>query len=101
VTLGGVVRHRLAAGGAQPAHQALGEDAAQVAGEQFGADADLVQARQRAEDRVGVQGGEHLVAGERGAQGHGRGVGVADLADQDHVRVLAQQRAHAVGEVEP
>ena len=48
-----------------------------------------------------MQGGEHLMAGERGAQGHGGGVGVADLADQDHVGVLAQQRAHAVGEVEP
>ena len=70
--------------GAQPAHQALGE-MPQVAGEQFGADADLVQARQRAEDRVGVQGGEHLMAGERGAQAHGGGIGVADLADQDHV----------------
>ena len=48
-----------------------------------------------------MQGGEHLMAGERSAQRHGGGVGVADLADQDHVRVLAQQRTHAVGEVEP
>jgi hypothetical protein len=47
-----------------------------------------------------VQRRIHLVAGHGGAEGHFRGVGVADFADQDDVRVLAHHRADAVGEIE-
>ena len=50
---------------------------------------------------VGVQGGEHQVAGQRGLDGDLRGLQVADLADHDDVRVLAQEGAQGAGEGEP
>ena len=43
---------------------------------------------------VGVQRGEDQVAGQGGPHGQLGGLGVADLADQDDVGVLAQH-AHA------
>ena len=46
----------------------------------------------------GVQRGQHEVAGERRLDGDPGGLHVADLADQDDVRVLAQDRAQAAGE---
>ena len=48
--------------------------------------------------RGGVQRAEHQVAGFRGRHGHGNRFRVAQLADQDHVRVFAHGRAHAFGE---
>jgi hypothetical protein len=47
---------------------------------------------------VGVQGGEYQVAGEARLHGDLGGLGVADLADHDDVRVLAQDGAQAAGE---
>jgi hypothetical protein len=47
-----------------------------------------------------VQRGQHQVAGERGLDGDLRGLEVADLADHDHVRVLPQDGAQGLGEVE-
>ncbi|MCY1410799.1 hypothetical protein D9M71_261750 [compost metagenome] len=44
-----------------------------------------------------MDGGEHQVAGERRLHGDLRGVGVADLADHDLVRVVAQDGAQAAG----
>ncbi len=85
---------------AQPAHQALGDDADDVAGHDVGQDADVEQARDGADGRVGVQRRIDLVAGHRGAEGHFGGFGVADFADQDDVRILAHHRADAVGEIE-
>ncbi len=85
---------------AQAAHQPLRDDADDVAGHDVRQDADVEQARDHADRRVGVQRRVHLVAGHGGAKRHFGGVGVADLADQDDVRVLAHHRAHAVGEVE-
>ena len=41
------------------------------------------------------------MAGERGLDGDLRGLGVAHLADHDHVRVVAQEGAQRVGEGEP
>ena len=48
---------------------------------------------------VGVQGGQHQVAGQRGLDRDLRGLEVADLADHDHVRVLAQDGAQALAKV--
>ena len=50
---------------------------------------------------VGVQRGEHQVAGERRLHRDLRGLLVADLADQHHVGVLPQDRAQRGGEGEP
>ena len=45
-----------------------------------------------------VEGGEHQVAGFRGAECRGGGLGIADLADQDDIGALAQRGAQ--GDVE-
>src|SRR2546430_15808329 len=50
---------------------------------------------------VRVERGEDEVAGERGADRDLRRLEVARLADQDHVRVLAQERAERGGEGPP
>ncbi len=49
---------------------------------------------------VGVDGGEDQVAGERGVDGDLRGFLVANFADHDLVRVVAQDGAQAAGEGE-
>ena len=52
-------------------------------------------------DRVGgVQRRQHEVAGERRLHGDARRLDVADLADEDDVGVLAQDRLEAGGEGE-
>ena len=83
---------------AQLAHQALRQHAQQRRAEQEGLDAHVGQARDGARRVVGVQRGQHQVAGERGLDGDLRGLEVADLADHDHVRVLAQDGAQRLGE---
>ncbi|MPN51113.1 hypothetical protein SDC9_198755 [bioreactor metagenome] len=84
----------------QFAYQTLRNDADDVAGQDAGLDADVHQARKHAERGVGVQGGEHLVAGHGGAEGHLGGILVADFADQDDVGILPHDRTDAVGEIE-
>ncbi len=49
---------------------------------------------------VGVQGGEHQVAGQRGLDSDFGGLQVAHFADHDDVRVLAQERPKRVCERE-
>ena len=52
--------------------------------------------RWSADDGVGgVQRREHEVTGERGLHRDAGGLDVADLADEDHVGVLAQDRLAA------
>ena len=48
-----------------------------------------------------MQGGEHLVPRHGGPEGHGRGILVTHLTDQDDVRVLAHETAHTAGEIQP
>jgi hypothetical protein len=83
---------------AEPAHQALGRDADHRRGDEEGFDAHVEKARDGAERIVGMQGAEDQVAGQRRLDGDLRGLGVADLADHDDIRVLAQDRAQAAGE---
>ncbi|MNE59856.1 hypothetical protein D3C80_1549740 [compost metagenome] len=45
-----------------------------------------------------MQGRQHQVPGEAGLHGDLRGFLIADLAEHDHVRVLAQNRPQAAGE---
>jgi len=49
---------------------------------------------------LGMQRGQHQMAGQRGMNGDMRGFGVADLADHDHVGVLADEGAHRGGKGE-
>ena len=85
---------------AQAAHQALRQHAEQARTQQKRLDAHIGQPGDGAGRVVGVQGGQHQVAGERGLDGDLRGLEVADLADHDHVRVLAQDGAQGLGEAE-
>ncbi len=90
----------LAAGGAEFSHEALGDDGAERGGEQVGFDAHVDQADDGAGGVVGVQRGEHEVAGEGGLDGDAGGFGVADFADHDDVGILPEQGAEGGGEGE-
>ena len=50
----------------------------------------ITQAHHRLHRAVGVQGGEDQVAGLCRLQGDPRDLGIAHLADEDHIGVLAQ-----------
>ena len=58
-------------------------------------DAHVQQARQRRRRVVGVQRRQHHVAGLRGLDRDVGGLEVADFADHDDVRILAQERLAA------
>ena len=58
-----------------------------------GLHAHVDETRQRLRGVVGVQRGQHQVAGLRGLDGDFRRLEVADFADHDDVRILAQERA--------
>ena len=60
-------------------------------------DAHVVEARDGAGRVIAVHGAKHLMAGERGFDGDFGGLGVADFADHDDVRVLAQNGAQGIG----
>jgi hypothetical protein len=47
-----------------------------------------------------MQRGKHQVAGQSRLDGHIGGLAIADLTDHDDVRILAQQRAHAIREAQ-
>ena len=59
-----------------------------------------MQPRDRGRGAVGVERGKHQVAGQRGLDRDLRRLQVADLADHDDVRVLAQDRAQRMREGE-
>jgi hypothetical protein len=79
----------------QAARQALCDDQGHRRGDVVGRDAHVHQARNGLRRVVGVQGGEHQVAGLRGLDRDLGGFQVADFADHDDVRVLAQEGAQA------
>jgi hypothetical protein len=97
--------HGHAAAVAGPADQALADDAAQGGGQRQ-AHLALLVGREQVDAAVdglggvgGVEGGQDQVAGLGGGQGGLEGLGVADLADQDDVGVLAHGGPHGDGEV--
>ena len=67
-------------------------------GEAVGVHAHVQEAAQHVEHVVGVHGGEHEVAGQRGLHRDLRRLAVADLADHDLVGVVPQDRAQAACE---
>src|SRR5262249_35017566 len=78
---------------ADATHQALGNDHVDRSGYQEWLNAHVHQAADGFWSAVGVQCGEHQVAGEGGLDGNFRGFEVADLAHQNDVGVLPQKRA--------
>ena len=79
-------------------HQPLGQHGVQSGRNEERLDAHVDQAHGRGQGVVGVQGREHQVAGERGAQPDLGGLLVADLTHQHDIRVLTQGGAQHAGE---
>ena len=86
-----------AAAGAELAHQPLRHDADEAGRQQEGLDAHVDESGDGRHRIVGVQRGQHQVAGERRLHGDLGGLHVADLADHHHVRVLTQDGAQRLG----
>ncbi len=83
---------------AQPARQALGDHQGHRAGDVVRRDAHVHQARDGLGRIVGMQRGEHHVARLRRLDRDFGGFQVADFANHDDVRILAQERAQRRGE---
>src|SRR5216684_127995 len=86
--------------GADYADQALGHDAVERGHKVIRLDAHVDETADDVGDVVGVDGSEDQVAGERGLDGDLSGFLVADFADHDLVRVVAQDGAQTAGEGE-
>ena len=86
---------------AQHAHEALREDADHGRAHEERLDLHLDQARDGAGRVVRVERGEHEVTGHRRVDRDLRRLLVADLADHDHVGILAQEGAQRAREGEP
>ena len=84
--------------GADRPHQALGQGAQQGGGDEKGLQPQVHQADDGGHRVVGMQGGKDQVAGQGGLDRIGGGLQVADLADHDDIRVLAQDIAQDGGE---
>ncbi len=88
-----------------PRQQPLADHAAQVGGYRLALGVLFLgrEVRHQATDGVvavgRVQGRQHQVAGFAGAHGSGDGLGITQLADEDHVRILAQGGAHGAAEI--
>ena len=83
---------------ADPAHEALADDGQHRRRDEEGLDSHVEEPVQRGRGVGCVQRREHEVAGEGGLHGDARGLDVTDLADEDHVGVLAQDRLQPAGE---
>ena len=79
-------------------HQPLGHAAEQGRGDQEGLQAQVPEPDDGRHRVVGVQGGKDQMAGHRRLDRMGGGFQVADLADHDDVRILAQDIAQDGGE---
>src|SRR3569623_2405295 len=71
-------------------YQALGDDALQGGRDHIGLEPQIKYSGNRGHGRIGVQSGIHEVAGERGLKRDLGSGGSANLAEQYHVRILAQ-----------
>ena len=89
---------RLFAMRTQHADEALREHGFERRGDEIRLDAHVHEPGERAGRVVGVQRGENQVAGERRLHRDLRGFGVANFADENHVRVVAQNRAQPARE---
>src|ERR1039458_630251 len=92
---------RLFAVRAQHANEALREHGFERRGDEIRLDAHVHEPRQRAGSVIRMQRGENKVAGERRLHRDLCGFGVTDFADENHVRVVAQNRAQPAREGQP
>ena len=98
--LAGNIVGRRAAFAAQAPAQALRDDQADGGGQIERRHAHIEQACDGLRGAVGVQRGQHEVAGLRRFDGDFRGLQIADLPDHDDVRILAQEGAQRLGEIQ-
>jgi len=81
------------------AQQALADQGVDAVGHGQVVQPQTAQAGKGADGRVGVQGGQHEMAGGGGVQCCFGCFFVPDFADQDHVRVVAQEGRHGFGKI--
>jgi hypothetical protein len=89
-----------AAGGAYSLHQVLREHPEQRGPEHVSLHAELQQTGHRLQRTARVQRGEHQVPGQRRLGCNLSDLLVADLADENDVRVLAQEAAQQLGKAQ-
>src|ERR1035438_8246141 len=82
---------------ADHSHQPLRQNAVQRRNEVVGLDSHVEEAAQHVHHVVGVDGGEHQVAGERRVNGNLRRLGVANFAHHDLVGIVTQDGAQTAG----
>ena len=82
-------------------HQPLGDDPVQRRGDQIRGDAEVSQAGDRRDRRVGVQGAQNQMPGKRGFDGDVRRLPVAHFPHHDHIRVLPEDRPQGKGKGQP
>src|SRR5687767_14108914 len=83
---------------ADEAYESLRQHAVQCGYKLIRLDAHVEESSEHVDDVVGVNGGEDEVAGERRLNRDLRRLGVADLADHDLVRVVAEDRPQTARE---
>jgi len=98
--VGGEVRIGLAAVGADPLGEALGDAADEGGPEEEGVDAHVQEAGDGADAVVRVEGREDEMPGLGGAHSDLRRFGIADFADEHDIGVVSEDRAEAAGEGE-
>ena len=79
----------------------MGQDAVDGGGQQIVFHTHVEQTGNAAGRVIGMQGRQHQMAGQGRLDGDAAGFQVAHFADHDHVRILADDRAQGMGEVEP
>ena len=92
---------RLLAVRAQHADEALGQHGFEGGGDEIRLHSHVDQAREGPGGVVGVERGEYQMPGERRLHRDLGGLGVADFADQNNVRVVAQNRPEPARKGEP
>src|SRR5258705_6472732 len=98
--LGGWSDARAAMRAIQP-YESLGEYAVERRDETVRVYTHMRETAQHVEYVVGVHSGEHQMSGQRRLHGNLRSFGVADFADHDFVRIVAQYRAQPARKREP
>ena len=79
--------------GTETSHQSLTEDAIDRGGNQVIFQAHVEEASDPAGRVIGVQRGQHQVAGQRRLHSDAGGFDVTHFTDHDHVGILADDRA--------
>src|SRR5947207_10102843 len=86
---------------AKHAHETLREDRFERRGHQIGLDTHVHKPGDRARRVVRVQRGKNQMAGQRRLHGNLGGLLIANFADENHIGIVAQNRAQSARESQP